>query len=198
MASWANRANTESDFTWNEYGDLVVKNAVIMQGRTRSGNWSNFAGAPTTYNKQGGKRTFNLVLSARMAQELMDMGWNIRHMDPYDDQDDDLFFTEVVLNMNSKYEPRVYLGTSWNGKKSLNRLHGDMVNKLDDMRFEQLHLVIHPKENTPDSKFRYKGYCNQIEAIQREQSSRFMGDYSDYEYHDNEYDNNEDDGTEPF
>ena len=193
MASWANRANNESEFSWNDYGDLVVKNAVIMQGNTQNGPWSNFSGAPTKYNHQGGKRYFKLVLSEQMANELIELGWNVRHMEPLDEQDDDLYYTEVNLNMNSKFEPRVFLATVWNGKKSLNRLHGDMVNKLDNMRFESLHLIIHPSENRSDAKYRYKGYCNQIEAVQKEQSSRFIGNYGDYEYHDSEMD----DGTEP-
>lgn len=185
MASWANRANTESEFSWNEYGDLIVKNAVIMQGKTKTGYWSNFSGAPTALNRQGGKRSFNLVLSEGMAMELIEMGWNIKHMEPLNEGDDDLYYTDVILNMNSQYEPRVFLATKWNGKTTINRLHGDMVNKLDDMRFSQLNVIIHPKDNGPDSKFRFKGYCNQFEAIAREQTSRFLGDYGDdYEYHD--------------
>ena len=187
MASWANRANTESEFSWNEYGDLVVKNAVIMQGETKSGPWSNFSGKPTQMNRQGGKRSFNLALSQAIGEELIESGWNVKTMDPMDEQDDVLYFTNIILNMDSKYEPRVFLATRWNGKVNINRLHGDMVNKLDDMRFEQINLVISARENGPESKYRYKGYCNQLEAIPRERKSRFIGDYGDnYEYHDDD------------
>lgn len=189
---WAELANTKSEFSWNEYGDLVIKHATIMLGETVNGPWSNFSGSRTPMNPQGGKRYIKVVLSETVANDLIEKGWNIKSMEPLDDQDYTLYYTEVNLNMDSKYEPTVLLGTNWNGKAKLTRLHGDMVNRLDKMRFADVCMVIHPSENRPDSKYRYKGYCNHIELIQREQRSNMIGNYEGYEYCDSGADSPDD------
>ena len=60
----------ESRFGFTENRELVVENAVIM--------WSNFGGSPTKFNPDGGKRTFDLVLTERVAMSLISDGWNVK------------------------------------------------------------------------------------------------------------------------
>lgn len=177
--SYATRA-MESKYDWDERGNLVVENAVIF--------WTNFKGEPTRFNPQGGKRTFNLAFPIEVAEDLSENGWNVKRREPYDEEEDALYFTECVLNMNSKYEPRVMLCTEWNGKKSMNRLHGDLVGKLDGMRYENVDLVIHPHQHEKGCK----GYCNTI-IVTQAKSDLFGGKYSDYDFNDGE-----DDGVAPF
>ena len=176
--SYASRAK-ESVFDCDERGNLVIENAVIF--------WTNFKGEPTRFNPQGGKRTFNVAIPEGWAQDLKDEGWNIKTREPIDEQDDILYFTECVLNMNSRYEPKVLLCTKWRGKKSMTTLHGDSVGKLDDIRFENVDLVIHPHQHDNGCK----GYCNTLVATQAK-ADLFGGKYDDYDTADG------DDGTEPW
>lgn len=171
--SYATRVK-DSIVSFDDRGNLIVENAVIF--------WTNFGGAPTRFRTQGGLRTFNLALPEDVAEGLKEDGWNIRTRAPYDDQDDPLYFTECVLNMESKFEPRVMLCTEWKEKKSMTRLHGDTVKKLDGMRFENVDLVIHPRRRDDGG---CKGYCNTIVATQAK-SDLFGGKYNEYEMSDSD------------
>ena len=152
--SWTSKAK-ESQFARDVNGNLLIRDAVIMQGRNANGNWSNFSGREKKVNPHGGKRTFNVVLPEDVAMELRSEGWNIKMMQPRDDQEDVLYFTEIVLNMEKKVEPDVYLCTEWAGKKKKTRLHGDDVGQLDDIRFARAdvpkHLLLRrfPDERLP-------------------------------------------------
>lgn len=165
--SYASRVK-ESVFDWDDRGNLVIENAVIF--------WTNFKGEATRFNPQGGKRTLNVAIPEEMVEDMRDDGWNIKRRDPRDDQDDVLYFTECVLNMNSKYEPRVMLCTEWKGKKTMTALHGDSVGKLDDIRCENVDLVIHPHRHDAGCK----GYVNTIVATQAK-TDLFGGKYDDYD-----------------
>jgi len=180
--SYATRA-LESKFDWDERGNLTVENAVIF--------WTNFKGAPTKFNPQGGKRTMNLALPEEVAMELKENGWNVKSRDPFDEQDDVLYFTECILNMNSRFEPRVMLCTEWHGKKSMTPLHGEGVGKLDDIRFENVDLIIHPHQHDSGCK----GYVNTLIVTQAKRDL-FGGKYDDYDIANDP--NSDDDGTEPW
>lgn len=173
--SWTSKAK-ESMFARDNNGNLLVRDAVIMQGRNANGNWSNFSGRKTKVNPNGGKRTFNIVLPEDVALELRDEGWNIKMMQPRDDQEDILYFTEIVLNMEKKVEPDVYLCTEWAGKKKKTRLHGDDVGQLDDIRFAHADVNIYPHMHDKG----IKGHCNQLVVIQAK-NDLFDGRYDEYE-----------------
>lgn len=40
--------------------------------------WRNFSGAPTPFNPDGGKRTFNVVLDKETADKMSADGWNVK------------------------------------------------------------------------------------------------------------------------
>ena len=181
--SWANDAKN-SLFGTDERGNLVIRNVVIMQGRTKNGKWSNFSGDPTQVDPRGGKRTFKIALPEEEALRMQEDGWNIKYMPPRDEQDDPLYFTEIVLNMEKRIEPEIYVCTEWDGRKKKSRLHGDDVGQLDGMRFLKADVNIFPRVH----EHGIKGHCNQLVVVQAK-GNLFDGDYDDYE---------EDDGTTPF
>lgn len=168
--SYASRA-LESKYSWDERGNLNVENAVIF--------WTNFKGEPTRFNPQGGKRTLNLALHPDIAEEMRKDGWNVKTREPYDEQDDILYHTECVLNMNSQYEPRVLLCSEWNGKRSMTRLHKDNVGMLDDIRYANVDLIVHPHVHENGRK----GYVNTI-VVTQAKSDLFGGKYDDYDLRD--------------
>ena len=71
--------------------------------------WTNFEGRATKFNPNGGKRTFALVLTEEVAAMLREEGWNVKTRDGRDEGDDPLYFTEIVVNMESQFPPKVVL-----------------------------------------------------------------------------------------
>ena len=122
-------ANTESKFELLINGNLNVENAAMI--------YKNFSGKPTRVNPQGGKRTFSLALNKEFAERLSDMGWNVKvkevrdqleegettrtvNFDDYvrnyaTEFDHALIYTEIVVNENSEYPPKIYKVSEFNG-----------------------------------------------------------------------------------
>lgn len=170
--SWASRAK-ESNFyfeTVDGKTNLIVENAMIV--------WTNFAGEPTRFNPQGGKRYFSLVIPEDFAKELMDQGWNIKARQPKDEDDDVLYTTEVIVNMDSGWPPYVCLCSERDGKKIKRRLNADTIGLLDSTRAKCVDLVINPHNHNVGA-YRVKGYASAIMFTQAE-SHRFNGKYDDY------------------
>ncbi len=169
--SLLSKAENDSIFTTLTNGDISIEHAVVI--------WSNFAGRPTKFNPQGGKRTFNIVLPRKIADELTANGWNVKVREPRDEDDDPLIFTEIVLNMDSQYPPKVYLCSEFGGKKSMNTLDGSTVGELDDLEIENFDIIIHPYEHGRTEEYRIKGYANSIYATQAHNFD-FGGKYDGY------------------
>lgn len=152
-------------------GDLSVENAVII--------WTNFEGRPTNFNPAGGKRTFVLVLDEQIAGELKAEGWNIKYREPKEDGDDPLIFTEIVVNMESTYPPKVTLYSEFRGRKSANPLDSDTIKELDKIDIENVDLIIHPYAHGRSTTTSVKGYARAIYVVQA-QDGHFDGKYSNW------------------
>lgn len=159
-----------STFSWMVDGNLRVENAVVI--------FKNFRGGPTDFNPQGGKRTFGLVLNQEWADRLRDDGWNVKFKDL--DEGDRLYYTEIVVNDESKYPPRLYLLTEFMGKKTMSLMQPAEYAKLDQYMITGLDLEIHPYEHgrtTPNGK---KGYLKNLWASLQSVND-FGGKYAAYE-----------------
>jgi hypothetical protein len=165
--------------------------------------YKNFEGRPDRFNVKGGKRTFNLVLSNDAATELKELGWNVKEKAPRDVDEDWLYTTEIVVNMDSLYPPKIYICTEKKGKKRMILLSADMIKELDTGEFSNIDVVINPYEHDKDARFRYKGYCHKLYATQAV-STEFGDKYADYELAndpamtDHPSEDDDDDGTLPF
>ena len=195
--SITSKANTESIFKWVEDANhrtyLSVEHAVLM--------YKNFEGRPDKFNVKGGKRTFNLVLSNDAAAELKELGWNVKEKAPRDVDEDWLYTTEIVVNMDSMYPPKLYICTEKKGKKRMILLDADMIKELDTGEFSNIDVVINPYEHDKDARFRYKGYCHKLFATQSV-STDFGDKYADFELANDPaafaHPEEEDDGDLPF
>ena len=153
-------------------GDLSIEGAIII--------WTNFEGRPTKFNPAGGKRTFVLVLTDTVAEELRNEGWNIKTREPREEGEDPLFFTEIVINMDSKFPPKVVLYSEFNGKKSANKLTSETIRQLDSINIANVDVIIHPYEHNFSSVANVKGYANAL-YITQAPDSNFGGKYAEYE-----------------
>lgn len=162
----------ESIYTRLNNGDLRIENAVIFK--------TNFEGRPTDFVPQGGRRTFLLALSRDMADVMSEEGWNVKYREPRVEGDDPLIFTEIVVNMDSKWPPKVVLYSDFHGRKSHNDLDGETIKQLDYIEMANVDLIIHPRKHDRSSQYSIKGYANDIRVVQAPDSN-FGDKYADYE-----------------
>lgn len=151
--------------------DIIVENAAIV--------FRNFSGAPTQLNPEGGKRSFCLVVTEEVANTLRDAGWNVKFRAPRDENEDGYFYTQVNVNMDSKYPPRVVLISTYNGNRVKRELKGNEVQRLDKLRLEGVDLCVHPYEHGRPGPYKVKGYLSEMAATQAEERSFFGGKYDD-------------------
>lgn len=152
-------------------GDLVVEGGAII--------YRNFAGQPTKFNPNGGKRTFALVIPQMVADQLIDRGWNVKHRPPRDEEEDDMYYTEIVVNMESEFPPRINLLTRYGEKENMVQLNEENVSLLDTSILTDIDLVIHPYAHgrTNAAGATVKGYLKTMYAT-TEPVVDFGGKYS--------------------
>ena len=187
--------DNESKFTVLGNGNLNVENAAMI--------YKNFSGKPTRVNPQGGKRTFSLALSRDLAEKLNDQGWNIKVKEVRDqvvegemtrtvgwqdyianyqtEFDHALIYTEIVVNENSEYPPKIYKVSEFNGEKTIAPIPPEQWYRLDESELMNIDVSIHPYTHgrslaNPDAK---KGYLKSMYAVSVPVDA-FGGKYAGY------------------
>ena len=102
----------------NNVSNISLENARII--------FRNFSGSPDKYNKNGGKRTFSLVLDEDFAQKLMEDGWNVKPLKSRDPEDPPRYHMSVEASYKL-YPPRIYLISG----KHKTELDEDTIGSLD-------------------------------------------------------------------
>ena len=188
--------NTESKFELLVNGNLNVENAAMI--------YKNFSGRPTFVNPQGGKRTFSLALSEDYGERLSDMGWNVKVKEVKDqleegertrtvsfadyaanfrtEFDHALIYTEIVVNENSDYPPKIFKISEFGGEKTMASMPPEQWGRLDECELSCVDIVIHPYAHgrslaNPDAK---KGYLKSMYAVAVPVGNEFGGKYADY------------------
>lgn len=184
----------ESKFAVLQNGDIAIEHAVLI--------WRNFEGRPSKFTPQPGRRSVCVVLTEEQGLALREQGWNVKSRPPRDEDDDSLYYTEIMVNLASKYPPKVFLCTESGGKKSMVRLDETDIKTLDDCELENVDLVIHPYEHGITSGgSTIKGYLRSLYAIPAPNTD-FGSKYSDYAVIDETIKNSspveDDDGDLPF
>lgn len=122
----------KGDFEMNNENIVIIKNARLL--------FRNFAGLPTRYCKEGGKRTFNVVLQPELAAEMEADGWKIRYLDPRDPDENPTPILEVAVNFGGFKPPRVV--KICGGRKEI--LDETSVRELDYAEIERADVSIRP------------------------------------------------------
>jgi len=164
------KAVNNSTFSFLADGNIRIDNASII--------FKNFAGKPTNLNPAGGKRTFNLCLSPEFADRLKSSGWNIKVREL--DDGERLFYTEIVVNDQSSYPPKIYKLSEFMGKKSMVLMTPDQYFKLDQDNLVNIDMDIHPYTHNRGFEGATKGYLKNMWASV-ESVNDFGGKYADYQ-----------------
>ena len=166
----AAKAVNNTTFSVMADGNIRVDNAIII--------FKNFAGKPTNLNPAGGKRTFNLVVTPEMGERLRAQGWNIKQREL--DSGDILYYTEIVVNDQSAYPPKLFKLSEFMGQKSMTPLKPEHYYKLDQDNLTNVDLEIHPYTHNRGFQGATKGYLKSLWAS-IESINDFGGKYAAYQ-----------------
>lgn len=112
-------------------GKLIIENARIL--------YRNFAGAPTQYNREGDRNFCVFIDDEIIANDLKDIGWNVKIRKPRDEQDDIAHYIKVNVSYRFR-APNIMLHI---GNK-VNELYEDTVDLLDNADILTCDLVVNP------------------------------------------------------
>jgi hypothetical protein len=135
--------------------ELILEEQQIM--------WRNFKGEGGTYNREG-DRNFNLRLSEKDAQMMIDQGWNVKVRQGREEGDETLYTVQVSVNFKGKFPPTVVLIT----KRNRATIPEEMVEMLDYADIESVDVILNPYNWNVSGNSGVKAYLKAIYVTIRE------------------------------
>ena len=131
--------------------------------------YRNFAGRGDKYNREGDRNFAVGSPDEEMADELTNLGWNVKIKPPREDGDTPFMFLPVKVKFNDR-GPNVYLKTG----NVQNKLDEESVGLLDNIDIIGVDLDIRPFDWDVNGKQGRTAYLQSIRVIQ--DVDRFAGD----------------------
>lgn len=137
--------------------------------------YRNFAGRGDKYNREGDRNFAVLIPDEKLADELVERGWNVKIKPPREDGDTPFMFLPVKVKFNDR-GPNVYLKTG----DVQNRLDEESVSILDNIDIISVDLDIRPYDWSVNGKDGRTAYLQAIRVTQ--DVDRFADRYASEEY----------------
>ncbi len=102
----------------------------------------NFTGKEGKFNPPG-SRNFGVLLSPEQAEDMADLGWNVKYFKPRDDEPIGQAFIKVAVSYENK-PPKILMVTS-RGKTFLDE---DTVDSLDHVDIQVADVTLNPYEHS--------------------------------------------------
>lgn len=132
---------------------MVTNNLVVENARI---GFRNFSGEEGKFNPAG-NRNFVLFLDSDIAEPIQADGWNIKWLDPRDEDDEAQAYLPVAVSY-SNIPPKIVLITS-NGKTILDE---DTVGMLDWAEIQNVDIIVNPYNWTVNGKSGVKAYVKSM------------------------------------
>lgn len=136
--------------------------------------YRNFAGRGDKYNREGDRNFAVLIPDEKLADELVERGWNVKIKPPREDDDTPFMFLPVKVKFNDR-GPNVYLKTG----DAQNRLDEESVSILDNIDIISVDLDIRPYDWSVNGKYGRTAYLQAIRVTQN--VDRFADRYASEE-----------------
>lgn len=151
----------------NNPSDLMIEDVKLL--------FTNFAGSPTRYNSEGGKREFSVALPLNLVEDLEKDGWNVKYRKNADGEFDP---ERPYLGVKVSYKfraPAIWLITG--GRKQL--MTEDTVGTLDNITIKTADVVIHPSVYDIRGQQGISAYVKELYVVMDDESASFASKYAD-------------------
>lgn len=125
--------------------NLVIENAHII--------FRNFSGRESKYNRAGVRNFCVVIEDPKKAQELSENGWNVRTLQPREEEDESRFYIQVAISF-ANMPPKVFLIT----RNAKTQLDDESIDTLDFAEIKNIDLIIRPYHWEVSGKYGVKAY----------------------------------------
>lgn len=132
---------------------MINKNLVVENARI---GFRNFSGKEGKFNPAG-RRNFCLFLEKDMGEQLEKDGWNIRWLEPRDENEDRQPYLQVAVSFDNM-PPKIVLVSS-HGKTQLDE---SSISLLDWAEIQNVDLIIRPYNWSVNGKEGVKAYIKSM------------------------------------
>lgn len=124
--------------------NIVVENARLI--------FKNFAGEESKFNRAG-NRNFCVILDGDSAEDLIQMGWNVKALRPREDEDEPTYYLQVTVAFGN-FPPKVIMISG----KTKTVLDEESISTLDYAEIANVDLIIRPYHWEVNGKEGIKAY----------------------------------------
>lgn len=153
----------------------IEENGNVLQIEDARIIYRNFSGIAGKYNREGDRNFAIVIPDEKIANELVDKGWNVKIKPPRDEGDDPFMYLPVKVKFNDR-GPGIYINTA---SGDLRRLNEDSVGSLDNIDIAFVDLDIRPYDWEVNGKTGRTAYLQGMQVTQN--IDRFAARYAQQE-----------------